>query len=91
MSNEIQLEKEEVEAVLEVRNKYVRLMASIGEVYLEIRKLEPLIAQLREEENRLLNELNELREHEQEVSEELSTKYGDGQIDIERNVFVPKV
>ena len=91
MSNEIQLEKEEVEAVLEVRNKYVRLMASIGEVYLEIRKLEPLIAQLREEENRLLNELNELREREQEISEELSTKYGDGQIDIERNVFVPKV
>ena len=87
--SEIELSNDELQAIHNARERYNQLMIAIGEVHVEMCRLQPEVDRLKNEEKRLFNELVDLRAREQDIASLLSQKYGDGRIDLEKKVFVP--
>jgi len=77
------LESAEVEKLKELQQTSANLTGEFGN--LEILKL-----QVESRKNDLVAAYNKLKEDETAFGKELSDKYGDGTIDIEKGEFIPK-
>jgi hypothetical protein len=76
------LTTEEIEKFQSIQQKNNLIVNELGNI--ELIKL-----QVEKRKNEALNFLQNLREEEQTFGKELSEKYGDGSIDIEKGEFVP--
>jgi hypothetical protein len=77
------LETTEIEKLKELQQRSVNISAEFGN--LEILKL-----QMEARKNDLIGVYNTLKQEETEFGKELSEKYGDGTIDIEKGEFIAK-
>ena len=75
------LETTEIEKLKELQQRSVNISAEFGN--LEILKL-----QMEARKNDLIGAYNTLKQEETEFGKELSEKYGDGTIDIEKGEFI---
>ena len=73
---------EEVEKLQEIQQKNAAVASELGN--LEITKL-----QVESRRAEIVNFFNELKKEEQEFGKELSEKYGNGTIDLEKGEFIP--
>jgi predicted nuclease with TOPRIM domain len=78
----IKITQEEINELLEIQTTYQSLSQELGN--LEINKL-----QIQNKHNELIELYNQLTFKEQELGKQLSSKYGDGTIDIENGEFIP--
>jgi len=78
----IKLTKEELEKLVELQKKSTAVVQEFGNV--EIMKLQ---VEARKEE--LVTFYTQVKEDERTFGKELSEKYGDGTIDIEKGEFLP--
>jgi hypothetical protein len=76
------LTAEELEKLQAIQQKNAAVVDELGN--LELAKL-----QLERRRNEAISFLNELREEEQTFGKELSEKYGNGTIDLEKGEFIP--
>jgi hypothetical protein len=76
------LTTEEIEKFQSIQQKNNLIVNELGNI--ELIKL-----QVEKRKNEALSFLQNLREEEQTFGKELSEKYGDGSIDIEKGEFVP--
>jgi len=76
------LTTEEIEKFQSIQQKNNLVVNELGNI--ELTKL-----QVERRRTEALNFLNTLREEEQAFGKELSEKYGDGTIDIEKGEFIP--
>lgn len=77
------LETSEIEKVKELQQRSANISAEFGN--LEILKL-----QMEARKSDLVTSYNSLKKEEADFGKELSDKYGDGTIDIEKGEFVPQ-
>lgn len=76
------LTSEEIEKLQEIQQKNAAVATELGS--LEISKL-----QIETRKNDVIKFYNELKEEEQTFGKELSDKYGNGSIDLEKGEFIP--
>jgi hypothetical protein len=76
------LTSEEIEKLQEIQQKNAAVATELGN--LEITKL-----QLEARKGDVIKFYNDLKEEEQTLGKELSDKYGNGSIDLEKGEFIP--
>jgi len=81
MSKETKFTEEELKKINEIKSVYDSLTVQLGQ--LEVEQL-----MLNEAKDILSTEYTKARSDEKKFAEELSTKYGEGQVNIETGVFV---
>ena len=77
------LTSEEIEKLQEIQQKNAAVATELGN--LEITKL-----QLEARKGDVIKFYNDLKEEEQTFGKELSDKYGNGSIDLEKGEFIPR-
>ena len=74
---------DELKKLKSVGNSYLSIQDRLGSI--EIQK-----SMLEQQKLKILSELEGLQGTEQELSNQLNEKYGEGTIDIEKGEFIPK-
>ena len=79
----IKLTEEELQRIKEIR-------ASRQDTFLELGELEAYQYDVDTRKDELFEILEEIRKSDRELGAELSKKYGDGSIDLEKGEFIPQ-
>lgn len=82
MSKAIKFTKDEVSNIQELQQLYNAMVTYAGQVYLEELSLD-------KKKDQVETNFEELREKESGIISELTTKYGQGQINLETGEFTP--
>jgi predicted nuclease with TOPRIM domain len=77
-----QFTNEEITELRELQSKINQVTLQFGQLYITKNRLG-------EQENLLKNQLSELQKQEETLAQKLSTKYGEGSLDIETGTFTP--
>lgn len=89
MSNTIKFTDDEITEIRFLQNKFQDKLIKFGQIHLETIELEERISTLKNEQNRLKNEYLSLQSTEQELMDKLTTKYGEGSLNLKEGTFTP--
>ncbi len=89
--NKKKLEKVDVDKLREIRTKYSENNMQVGMLATDEYLLTSQMNQLKEMKQNLFSEFQQLREAEQQLVKDLEEKYGEGQINLDEEVFIPNV
>lgn len=81
------LDKEHLEAIQELQEKFANNARYLGSIALELKMLEQQKQLLLENQTALFGEFETLREEETKLIEALKERYGDGQINVVDGTF----
>ena len=76
------LSKEEVATLTEYQLETNKLVGSIGQIELQLNLL-------KENKAKILSDFKILSEKQQKTAKEMQEKYGDGNLDLEKEEFIP--
>mgnify|MGYP005987802263 CR=1 FL=1 len=80
---------EEQEQIFNIQKKVLSVTSRLGEIEIDIQRLENTFTDLKNEKQSLLQNYENLRSEEQVLAKGLREKYGEGTYDIEKNTFTP--
>ena len=78
-----------IESIKSLQSKYQEKILYFGQLTLERLSIEQSIKNLNEEENKAKLEYLELQKEEELLIESLSSKYGDGSLNLKDGTFTP--
>lgn len=81
--NSIKFTDEEMKEIKEIRESYERLTLSFGQLYLQKREIDAA-------ERRINAELEQTESTEKTLLQKILQKYGEGTVDPNTGVFIPK-
>lgn len=87
MSEEIKFTEEEMKQVSEIRQKYVTIQNSFGQISINRLRLNQQNEDLDKAEQTLSAEFMENQNSERDFVDEINKKYGDGNLDINTGIF----
>jgi len=87
--NTIKFTDEEINSIKTVQKSYEEKLILFGQLSLERIAIEDAIKQLNVAENSAREEYMNLQKEEQKLIETLSSKYGDGSLNLKDGTFVP--
>lgn len=87
MSEEIKFTEDEMNKVNGIRQKYVTIQNSFGQVSINRIRLNQQVEDLNKAEESLSTEFQENQNSERDFVNEINTKYGDGNLDINTGIF----
>ena len=82
MADPIKFTPEEIQEIQSVQSLYNAIVTQAGQVYLEELSLD-------KKKDQLESNFEEIRSKESEIISTLTTKYGQGQINLETGEFIP--
>ena len=85
------LEKIDVDKLKDIRSKYSENNMQLGMISIDEHVLEQQLDQVKQAKKELFSEFNQLRQDEQQLVKDLEEKYGEGQINLDEEVFIPNV
>ena len=80
------LTKEELDSISSIRNEASQIFFELGRIAIRRRNVN---LQIDEDEEKLVNQHDELVRKENELYQTLNKKYGDGEIDPTKGEFIP--
>ena len=83
MSKETKLTDKEMETITKARSGFDEITVKFGQVEVEL-------TNLTKTKEMLIQELSTLKTKEREIVENITTKYGDGELDVNTGVFISK-
>jgi len=83
------LDKEHVEQIRELRQKFNTTSIELGNLTIEREMLKAQLSSITTRRDELMSRFEMLRTEESELFQKLTDRYGDGQIDIEQGLFIP--
>ena len=86
---QIQLTEQEIQGINELRDQYATLTAKFGQLKIEQILIQEQLKRLSELENTYKEEYLTTQVKEEAFSNEITTKYGEGDIDVEAGFFLP--
>lgn len=89
MSDSIKFTDEEFKEIKFLQNKFQEKLIKFGQIHLETIELESRLEMLKNEQNRLKTEYIGLQTTEQELMTKLTSKYGDGSVNLKDGTFTP--
>lgn len=88
MSEQIKLTDEEITQIKQIQDDNSRIIFQLGEIELESRLIGRRVIDLDTLRNTIHNDYAALQNREKELVQQLNTKYGVGQVDLESGVFI---
>ena len=88
-TDEIKFTEKELESLNDLQVKYNTITNQFGQLAIAKLNLEKQTEVVNEQEFKLQEELDQAREQEQEILNEITEKYGPGQLDPQSGVFTP--
>ena len=83
------LDKEHVDAIRDIQNRFAQNAGWIGSVNIEIKMLEQRISAEQRRLDDLYQQFEQLRAEESKLLDTLKARYGDGEINIDSGTFTP--
>ena len=87
--DEIKFTEKELESLNDLQVKYNTITNQFGQLAIAKLNLEKQTEVVNDQEFKLQEELNQAREDEQEILNDITEKYGPGQLDPQSGVFTP--
>ena len=87
--DEIKFTEKELESLNDLQVKYNTITNQFGQLAIAKLNLEKQTEVVNDQEFKLQEELNKAREDEQEILNDITEKYGPGQLDPQSGVFTP--
>ena len=84
------LDKDHLDDIHKLRELFVHNDNTIGTIVIDKSIVDARAKRLDQEQQRLLNEFEALREQEAELMQNMRERYGDGQINIADGTFTPE-
>lgn len=81
MENVTKLTEQELQQIKELQQQQETLISNFGQIEYQIQVLEL-------QKEKFIEQLEQIRIKETEVAKELSQKYGNGSIDLEKGIFI---
>ena len=91
MSNPIKLSPEEIQAINSLQTKYADITAKLGQLKREQMLLNTQVQRLTQLEETFSNDYLTIQTEEVKFAEDITKKYGEGEINIETGEFIPSV
>ena len=88
MSEQIKFTEEELSQIKQIQDNNTRIIFQLGETELELRLIEQRMQELNNIRNSIHADYAAMRNKERDLVQQLNTKYGAGQVDLESGVFV---
>lgn len=89
MSNTIKLSEEESAQINQLQSDYATITAQLGQLKIEQILLNTQLDRLKELESDFTKSYLELQTKEEEFAKQITTKYGEGDINLETGEFTP--
>ena len=90
MAEEIKFTEEEMKTLRELQQTYAGVQNALGQLGVERIRLSQQMTGLDSAEENLTNQFEETQTKERDFVQEISKKYGDGNLDISSGVFTPR-
>ena len=88
-TDEVKFTEEELQSLNDLQVKYNTITNQFGQLAIAKLNLEKQTEVVNDQEFKLQEELEQAREQEQEILNEITEKYGPGQLDPQSGVFTP--
>ena len=88
-TDEVKFTEKELESLNDLQVKYNTITNQFGQLAIAKLNLEKQTEVVNDQEFKLQEELNQAREDEQEILNDITEKYGPGQLDPQSGVFTP--
>jgi wobble nucleotide-excising tRNase len=88
-SKQITLTQEEINSIVELQNSYVGVRDNLGSLEIARFKSEQELESISNQKLRLENEYSKLNSTEKELVDNLTKKYGQGNLDLSTGIFTP--
>jgi predicted nuclease with TOPRIM domain len=89
MENQIKFTEEELQSIKTLQDDSTQIVMEFGQIELALLNNTKQLKALESEKSRLQERYQSLTSQEQQLVQELNTKYGSGTVDIESGVFIP--
>ena len=89
MPEPVKFTQEELEEVKKLQEGYQNTIFSLGKLYLHRLNMEAVFKNLAEEEAKLQEDFTSFQKKEDEWSEKITKKYGEGNLNLEKGEFIP--
>mgnify|MGYP003137598430 CR=1 FL=1 len=89
MSENKKLEQEEIQSIMNLRQKMSDKVVQFGEIEVEMHLAEQRIDFLQTQKKMLKEEFAQMQESEKKLADELNAKYGEGNLNLDTGEFVP--
>jgi hypothetical protein len=90
MSNETKFTDAELEQIKNVQKVYNDVVLKSGQLFIQRETLEKRLMDIDMAMNQLKTDLNTAAETEKKLADELVKKYGDGELNPQTGIFIPK-
>ena len=84
------LDKKDIDDMTNIRIQYQENNSKLGLITADEYFINTQLQQLTNAKSECFETLNKLRSNEQELIKKLEDKYGEGQINLEEGIFIPK-
>ena len=91
MSEIKKVDQADIENLRLLREQYSEISAKLGQLKIEQLLINQQVDRLKQLEDTFASEYFKLQAEEQKLAEEISKKYGSGQINIDTGEFIPSV
>lgn len=91
MSEIKKVEQTDIEKLKLLQTQYSELSTKLGQLKIEQLLVNQQVERLKQVEDTFTSEYFKLQSEEQKLAEEISKKYGNGQINIDTGEFIPSV
>tara|TARA_R110000824_G_scaffold315956_1_gene503114 strand:+ start:1619 stop:1909 length:291 start_codon:yes stop_codon:yes gene_type:complete len=88
MTKEIKLDDKEIKEIRELRESVTRLSFDFGRIKIDLINARARLLSIEKMEDDKMNEYNGKTKMEEKIVEKLNKKYGKGQVDITKGIFV---
>jgi hypothetical protein len=89
MTNPTKITDEELNAFVELKTEFQKILLQLGELYLEKMEADSLIKQLSDKESSLRSKIEEMKTAEVSLMDGILKKYGEGGLNIKTGIFTP--
>lgn len=86
---EVKIAAEETEKIRELQNRYTQITVNLGQVSIASERLQENLDSLDTQKDELLAQHATAQEDERNLVEELTSKYGIGNLDLDTGIFTP--
>jgi chromosome segregation ATPase len=88
-SSDVKITEEETKQIRNLQERYTQITVNLGQLSLVLERTKNSLESLESQREELISEHNTSQEEEQKLVEELTGKYGIGNLDLDTGIFTP--
>jgi hypothetical protein len=86
---DVKITQEETESIRELQSNYTQITVNMGQVSIAIERTKENLDAMETQRDELLAQHSTAQEEEKKLVEELTSKYGIGNLDLDTGIFTP--